>query len=596
MGGEPKSRVKRRESEFALGIEGGGTRTTALLANHSGEIIQRREFGPLNLKLSSNALILGRLRRIRSSIDDQPTAIALCLAGCRTETDRDRLRSLARNIWPRAQRVFIGSDLDSGFAAAFGMNGTGILVISGTGSCVCGRAGTRTACAGGWGHLLGDHGSGYWIALTGLRMTIRSYDRNGKIDSRLRKTLGRLCLNSPEQLVDWVTSASKDEIAALADIFLHRNKALLLQAASFLAMDCVAVAQQLRLDSPVVALAGGVLRNHRPLRNWVTHRIRAALPKAKVVIAPKETATGALILASPTVTLSEAKGRRRPTAEICRGRRLVGLGFRFAQNDKLALTESRNARTMDLDKRSISQLINTMLSEEARVVPALRKQKPAIEIAIRTVVAAFKRDGRLFYVGAGTSGRLGVLDASECPPTFSTDPEMVQAIIAGGAPAMNAAVEGAEDDAEAGAEAICFRGVQKRDVVIGVAASGSTPFVLGALDEAKRRGAKTFLLSFSKPSTKRHLPIAISTGPEVLTGSTRLKAGTATKLVLNMLTTIAMIRLGKVKSNLMVDVKPANAKLRARACRIVATLRGCSEGEARRRLARCRWNVKKALR
>jgi N-acetylmuramic acid 6-phosphate etherase len=173
---------------------------------------------------------------------------------------------------------------------------------------------------------------------------------------------------------------------------------------------------------------------------------------------------------------------------------------------------------------------------------------------------------------------------------------MVQAIIAGGAAALYQAVEGAEDNRETGAEAVRIRGVGKRDVVVGIAASGSTPFVLGALDEAKGLGAQTYLLCFSQPQTTAHTPLLFRTGPEVITGSTRLKAGTATKLVLNMLTTISMIRMGKVVSNLMVDVKPTNAKLRARSCRIVAAVRGCSEEDARRRLVRCGWNVKKALR
>jgi N-acetylmuramic acid 6-phosphate etherase len=191
---------------------------------------------------------------------------------------------------------------------------------------------------------------------------------------------------------------------------------------------------------------------------------------------------------------------------------------------------------------------------------------------------------------------LGVLDASECPPTFSTDPEKVQAIIAGGATALHRAVEGAEDDQAAGAEAVRARGVGRRDVIVGIAASGSTPFVLGALDEAERLGAETFLLCFSPPRSTTHRLLLFHVGPEAITGSTRLKAGTATKIVLNTLTTVSMIRLGKVVSNLMVDVKPTNAKLRARACRIVAALQGGSEDEARRRLIRCGWNVKKALR
>ncbi|HUJ09145.1 MAG TPA: N-acetylmuramic acid 6-phosphate etherase [Verrucomicrobiae bacterium] len=577
MGGDPrKKKAARQQARFVLGIEGGGTRTIALLADPSGKIVERFELGPLNLKLATDSEISQTLRCLRSlTINREPSAIALCLAGCRTETDRQRLHQLARRTWPKAQSFFIGSDLDSGLAAAFGADGTGILVISGTGSVVVGRnAKGDMARAGGWGHLLGDHGSGYWIALSGLRNAIRNYDRKTKIDRPLHQALARLCLNSPDELVEWATSATKDEIAALADVFLHRNKGLLLQAASFLAMDCVAVARKLHLAAPTVALAGGVLQNNRNLRLWVTHRVRAGLPGARIVLVPKEPAIGALKLAGVNSTAPPLQDAIPP----------------------LPLTEQRNPRTMDLDKRSASELIDTMLAEEARVIPALRKNKPAIEQTIKTIVSAFKRGGRLFYVGAGTSGRLGSLDANECPPTFSTDPDMIQAILAGGATALHSAVEGAEDDEAAGAEAMRVRSVGRLDVVIGIAASGSTPFVLGALDEAKRRQAKTFLLCCCPPSIARHPLLLIPTGPEVLTGSTRLKAGTATKLVLNMVTTISMIRLGKVKSNLMVDVKPTNDKLRNRACRIVATLKGCSEAEARRTLVQNRWNVKKALR
>jgi N-acetylmuramic acid 6-phosphate etherase len=365
-------------------------------------------------------------------------------------------------------------------------------------------------------------------------------------------------------------------VAALAPDVLDDDAGLMLQAASFLAQDCHAVALKLGLEKPRIVLSGGVLRHHRKLAILVGNRIRTMLPGAEVVRAPKESAIGALRLAGLASPIS--------TSVI------------VAPPAFVPVTEQRNPRTMDLDKRSVPQLIDVMLREEARVIPALRKNKRAIERAIHSIVRAFQHGGRLFYVGAGTSGRLGMLDASECPPTFSTDPEMVQAIIAGGAVALHAAVEGAEDDPAGGAEAVRVRGIGQRDVVVGIAASGSTPFVLGALDEAKRLGAKTFLVCFSPPRSNGHTPLLFHTGPEVITGSTRLKAGTATKLVLNMLTTISMIRLGKVVSNLMVDVKPTNVKLRARACRIVATLTGCDDETARKRLIRCGWNVKKALR
>ncbi len=576
MGGEA------RADACFLGVEGGGTRTVALLADQHGRILSRCEFGPLNLKLSSDAAVLHRLRELKQRLVSRPTSLALCLAGCRTEADRSRARALAGRVWPGVP-AYVGSDIDSALAAAFGPRGSGIVIISGTGSCVYGRNAGQVARAGGWGHLLGDHGSGYWIALTGLRAAIRDYDRHGRVNERLGGALRRLCLNSPDELVGWIQSAGKDAVAALASDMLDGDAGLMLQAASFLAQDCHAVAQKLHLEKPRVALTGGVLRHNRKLAILVGNRVRTMLPGAKVVAMRGETAVGALKLALECGGLPPLSVEERVTAK----RRQVGA---------LQETEQRNPRTMDLDKQSVSQLVDTMLDEEARVIPALRKNKAGIERAINSIVRALKRRGRLFYVGAGTSGRLGVLDASECPPTFSTDPEMVQAVIAGGVAALYQAVEGAEDNREAGAEVVRIRGVGKRDVVVGVAASGSTPFVLGALDEAKGLGAQTYLLCFSPPQTTSHAPLLFRTGPEVITGSTRLKAGTATKLVLNMLTTISMIRMGKVVSNLMVDVKPTNAKLRARACRIVAAVRSCSEEDARRRLVRCGWNVKKALR
>ena len=210
-------------------------------------------------------------------------------------------------------------------------------------------------------------------------------------------------------------------------------------------------------------------------------------------------------------------------------------------------------------------------------------------LAIRLAVRAFQSGGRLFYVGAGTSGRLGVLDASECPPTFRTPPEWVQGIIAGGARALHSAVEGAEDDSAAGAEAVRARGVTRSDVVVGIAASGRTPFVWGALHAARAAGAATGLISFNpglrfRDGWKPDHCILPDTGPEVITGSTRLKSGTATKLVLNAITSLAMVQLGKVMDNLMVDLNPSNDKLRDRAVRIVMELTGASRDAASRAL------------
>ena len=241
-----------------------------------------------------------------------------------------------------------------------------------------------------------------------------------------------------------------------------------------------------------------------------------------------------------------------------------------------------------------------MLSEEARIPAAILREQSRIVWAVERIARAFRRGGRLFYAGAGTSGRLGVLDASECPPTFRANPEMVQAIMAGGQRALWTPVEGAEDDPDAGAAAVKFRGVRGGDVFVGIAASGRTAFVWGALREARRRRATSILLCFNpalkvRKADQPHCIIAPDLGPEVLTGSTRLKAGTATKLILNIFTTLAMVRIGKVISNLMVDLHPTNVKLRDRAARIVGQLTGTDERAARQALEQSGWVIKTAV-
>ncbi len=262
------------------------------------------------------------------------------------------------------------------------------------------------------------------------------------------------------------------------------------------------------------------------------------------------------------------------------------------------LTEQRLPESMSLDTMSIAEAI-ALMSEQNRVaVEAVAKVESAIVAAVELVVASQRMGGRLFYFGAGTSGRLGVLDASECPPTFRTDPEQVQGIIAGGEAAMFRAQEGAEDSAGDGARIVDEKSIGPKDVVIGIAAGGTTPFVHGALRRAAERGAKTVFLSCAQPvpsEAKVDVVIRPLTGPEVITGSTRLKAGTATKLVLNAITSIAMVQLGKVHENLMVDFKASNAKLRDRAVRFVCTLTGIDRAAALDLLKAADGHVKTAV-
>jgi N-acetylmuramic acid 6-phosphate etherase len=261
-------------------------------------------------------------------------------------------------------------------------------------------------------------------------------------------------------------------------------------------------------------------------------------------------------------------------------------------------TELRLPESMHLDTMPIADAVAVMNRQDEIAVAAVTAERPNVVRAIELVVAAFNQGGRLFYVGAGTSGRLGILDASECPPTFRTDPAQVQGLIAGGLDAVFKAKEGAEDSPEGGAAAIDEASVGPADVVMGIAAGGTTPFVHGALRQARERGSKTVFLSCVQPVPKEpavDVIIRPITGPEVLTGSTRLKAGTATKLVLNQITTLAMVRIGKVQSNLMVDLRATNDKLRDRAVRIVVELTGVDRESAGILLDRAGGHVKAAI-
>ncbi|HEY3933549.1 MAG TPA: N-acetylmuramic acid 6-phosphate etherase [Gemmatimonadales bacterium] len=267
--------------------------------------------------------------------------------------------------------------------------------------------------------------------------------------------------------------------------------------------------------------------------------------------------------------------------------------------EPLRATERRNPRSADIDTYDPLQLVDLFVAEDSTVAPAVGRARESVAAAIVLIEKAFRDDGRLFYVGAGTSGRLGVLDASECPPTFGTPPRMVEGIIAGGTPALVQSVEGAEDDAEDGAAAIGRHGIGPRDVVVGIAASGTTPFVHGALVAAHEVGARTIFFTCAEPPSairkSADLIIHVDVGPELITGSTRLKAGTATKLVLNMLTTGALVRIGKTYGNLMVDLNATNAKLRDRGERIVMQVLGVTRDVARDAIARANGSVRTAI-
>ena len=260
-------------------------------------------------------------------------------------------------------------------------------------------------------------------------------------------------------------------------------------------------------------------------------------------------------------------------------------------------TEKQNPKTAALDTLSVEKILRLMDSEDQSVPRAVKKVNSKIARAVQLIVSSLKRGGRLFFVGAGTSGRLGVIEAAECPPTFNTPPKLVQALIAGGKSSVFCSREGVEDRLEEGRREVAKR-VREVDVVAGISASGVTPFVRGALREAKRRGAKTILVACNFASPLRSevdVLIAPPTGPEVIAGSTRLKAGTATKLILNRLTVVSMVQLGKVYGNRMVDLQPKSRKLKARGLRILKELSGVSGKKAEKIFNKAKGNVKTAI-
>jgi len=591
-----------------LGVEGGASHTVCLLTDADGNILRRVEVGPCNILLLSDRQFITRLRQIRRALAGAPRPDSICLglAGAHGEEEFERIRRCAQKVWPGIP-LKPTHDLETALSSCESIRPakrpapTRVLVLSGTGSCFLGKTPDgRCSRFGGWGHVIGDKGSGYEIGLRALKACAFYFDRDGRWTCLGQRVLRALNMNSPRELIPWSPHASKSEIAALArEVFEARRERdpiardILDGAASSLAKDAISCARKLvPKGTPVqFVFAGSVLRRQPGFARQVAREIKSRWPEARTTTLKGDSAWGAVVLAvRQWQALGQSAPRHSAPEETSTPRE---------KPLPLSPTEQRNPRSAQLDRLSISEAIDLMLSEDKKIPGAIAKEKAGIEKVIRQVTKAFKRNGRLFYVGAGTSGRLGILDASECPPTFRADPEMVQGIIAGGASAVFRAVEGAEDDRSAGADAIAFRGVTKKDVVVGIAASGRTPFVLGALERAKSIGAFTALLCFN-PHLKKvrglaRVVIAPDVGPEVLTGSTRLKCGTATKLILNLFTTLAMVRIGKVMGNRMVDLHPSNTKLRDRALRIVRELSGAPEEEARRALESAGWVVRDAV-
>ena len=618
-----------------MGIEGGATRSTLVLADADENPLIELQGGPANIRLLTDRALAALLRGFAKRLPNYKlSGVSIGLAGARTDADLKRIQQAAQRVWPNVA-VYATNDLETALAACPLVAGveSRVLVLAGTGSCCFGRSvKNKTARVGGRGHVVGDRGSACDISQRALKAVMAEYDHSGRWPRLGERILRTLLLNDPEDLIPWSMQADKTEIASLAVCVFESAaardelaKSLLADAAQALADDADACAHRLARRSERVqfVMNGGVLLKNRSFARDVAKRVRRLWPRAVFSMVDGVSAWGAVRLAIERAACgtdgvekahcaNSSKLARRASVAAITGES-EGFSAGNGQGDcvpgleclKQSPTEQRNPRSMNLDLMSIKAAVDLMLVEDMCVPVALRAERSAIQWVVSKILAAFKTGGRLFYVGAGTSGRLGVLDASECPPTFRAAQEQVQGIIAGGRRALWSAVEGAEDDDVAGASSVAHRGVNDRDVVVGIAASGRTPFVWGALAEASRRGAVTVLVCFN-PALKRvdrrnglFLPdkiIAPNLGPEVLTGSTRLKCGTATKLLLNIFTTLSLAKSGKVIGNLMVDLNPSNQKLRGRAVQIVRELVGCDEARARTALERAGWVVKHAVR
>lgn len=569
---------------FWIAFDGGATRTRAGLYDEYGHLLDEAT-GP-----ASHALHLGaagcaeQLAEIATPWVDKhgaPEAVAAGVAGCATPHVRD---AVARELVARldAEVVFVSDDIRPTLYAS-ARNRAAVAAISGTGSSVVGKtADGRSALVGARGAVFGDPGGAYGVAETALRRAALSVDglaEGGRLADDLIRATG---VTDFSEMPAWGVAASKGQIADLARVVADAADAgdrvardiLRDQARQLADQTAVAIERVVEGAPPRVYYLGGFIEQVAAFREAFVQSVVERAPGC----------------------LPEPPGCRGHQAmfEVIRGGRFPDgfPGSRFereAASPALPPTEQRLAVGRTLDARDAAGIVALMNEEDAKLAGIVRAEASRIARVVEWAAASLSGDGRLIYAGAGTSGRLGVLDASECPPTFGVDPSRVVGLIAGGDYALRHSVEGAEDDADQGARDLQALDppLGPDDTLVGIAASGTTPYVLGGLAHARSVGARAALLCCN-PACRRDprladaLVIALATGPEALTGSTRLKAGTATKMALNMVSTGALTLAGYVYQGLMVEVRPVNAKLRLRAIRITAALTDLDEPAAER--------------
>ncbi|HRK35565.1 MAG TPA: N-acetylmuramic acid 6-phosphate etherase [Candidatus Hydrogenedentes bacterium] len=571
-----------------IAIDGGGSGTRIGVYDEAGTLLAESMGEHTNPHQVTPAIAADRLATVAKTVaQDWPKVPVVVFAGVSGARDEASRKVIADTLWarvPGAERVVVLTDIHAHLLANAGQS-QAILVIAGTGSSVAVLdASQNVHTFGGRGPILGDDGSAYHVATTTLRRSFQYKDRRNETCTLLTALARAAGLGDVESLVGWCATAQKQDIARLAETVLHCGgngdplaTQCLVDCAQSLGGILKDAVTRTRLNAATpVFLMGGLFEHSAYYSDLFQGALRALGIENKVGIAPYIGHSALFAISRQSQIPSSV-----PFAEVT-----------------VNTAHSEVTKETTLDCMSTAGLVERMQHADREAVLAAQECSHELCQIIDRTAHAFRNGGRLIYVGAGTSGRIGVLDASECPPTFGVPPGRVIGIIAGGDRALRESIEGAEDDTALGKANIdaIDPPVGEKDVVVGIAASGTTPYTLAALEAAKIRNAATALVScVPNVGIAADFRLVMPTGPEVLPGSTRLKAGTATKLVLNAITTGAMALSGRVFEGYMIGVQPTNQKLRKRAAYIISVLTGIHEAEAAQRLVDAGNNVAVAV-
>ncbi|MUH72426.1 N-acetylmuramic acid 6-phosphate etherase [Psychrosphaera haliotis] len=622
--------------KFIIGIDGGGTKTVGQIVNLSNSQRFDATTGPSSLsqdveKASEtlSQLITDLIQQANAQNDN--VSVAIGVAGGGNSSLVRRCQELIINETGISQLAIV-EDCETALLGAKGasLNDDVALVTLGTGSFVATSLDNKSSYSGGWGFPVGDEGSGAKLGFYLVNHYLKMWDASQAAatdkppqnqDPLYSQLVTKLGANKDE-ILHWLSSASQSDFSSLAPLafeFFTSSKLAKAVLNKHL-QDVVELLSSIK--SPEIILTGGLANNTlehliaADLIPNITKRIRiikspsllGALLMAESIdgiVNDDRVINDGLVINDDLVKNNDSLAGNNTLADSVQEDRSQEATTQSTQKNDANLTpldklvsEQRNPASTHLDIMNSQQIVSLMNEQDMLVPQAIETVSASIAEAIDTITHSLNNNGRLIYMGAGTSGRLGVLDAVECPPTFSTNPNSVIGLLAGGEGAMFKAVEGAEDSVELGQQDLVNLNLTAADVVVGIAASGRTPYVIGGLNYAKSLGCQTISVTCNPVATINDIadiPIAVNLGPEVLSGSTRLKAGSAQKMILNMLSTGTMVQLGKCYENLMVDVKASNHKLVKRACRIIEQACDVSFEYAEHLLNDAQYNVKLAI-